>query len=83
VTDTDLQPAVIVKVQRPLVWSGQGQPLWLIYAKGGARMRSVPEAHLPRAVRKAMGKDARAFFNARFSHKSGWVLLDRVDDPGW
>lgn len=71
-----------VKVQRPLMSTDQALP-WLIYDAARTGQYLVPDAMIPEAVKEAMGRDAKAFFDAERDPVMGWTLYGRVEDRDW
>jgi hypothetical protein len=72
----------IVKVQRPLMSSDADLP-WLVYDAARTGQYLVPDAMIPDEVKKAMGADNRAFFEAKRDPMFGWTLFNRVEDRDW
>jgi hypothetical protein len=72
----------IIKVQKPIKSSDRDAP-WLIYARGRSNMTQVPDRAIPASVKKAMGKEFRAYFNGIWSSTVGWAINERVADQDW
>jgi hypothetical protein len=68
----------IVKVQRPLAGGRPG--IFLVYAEGRKKMQEQP---IPPAAKKALGSDAKGYFNAYWSSTVGWAVNERVEDQDW
>ena len=75
-------PVEIVKVQRPIVSNDPDDP-WLIYDKARKHECEVPDAAIPKHVRKAMGSDFKAYFKGTWSSIVGWGLSVRVNAQDW
>lgn len=70
---------MIVKVQLPL--AGPAAPgSCLVYAMGRKNMQ---ELMMPADVVEALGDDLKGYFEATWSHASGWTLGERVADQPW
>jgi hypothetical protein len=72
----------IIKVQRPLMTNDESAP-WLIYDKSRKRQQQIPESVVPPAVVKAMGNDAKGYFEGYWSSIVGWAIGKRVKNQDW
>jgi hypothetical protein len=72
----------IIKVQRPLMTNDESVP-WLIYDKSRKRQQQIPESVVPPAAVKAMGNDAKGYFEGRWSSIVGWSIGKRVKEQDW
>lgn len=73
----------VVKVQRPLATNDvPGNPPWYIYDAKRVHRQLIPEHHVPRSVRDAMGGDMKAYFIATWAHDR-WKLGGRTSEQIW
>lgn len=74
---------MIVKVYVPMAIDGK-RPPWSISGRGNLHATNVPEAKIPPAVRDAMGKDFKAYFEAEWlEREEKWVLGARAQRQNW
>lgn len=71
---------VIIKVQRPIAPDATGP--WLVYGENNIHLVQIPRAEIPHAVRKAMGRDLKGYFEARWVDDE-WEIGRRVEDQDW
>lgn len=71
----------IVKIQKPLMTNDPNRP-WRVYDQDRHFDVTIPEAQIPKRIRKHMQYISKAYYKAELTYQ-GWVFQKPTKERAW